>query len=482
MVGLSFRARLLAIVGTAAAGFLVLFVSNLILSQRIQQDLDRIEEVYVPKLALGPNLEKELDAIARGLLDAVAVEDAEQLSAAREAHARFTSLLAANERVLDREGAAALRAAVDDYVSSGIDVSERMIRRETGDELVAAMTAMQAKQRLVSQLVEKTAGIDRIELAGAFSRLASVQRSAFWMRLVIIAASLTLVLLLSAWLGRGALRALGEITQGFERFGAGRLDEPIPVNGSDELAALAVNANRMAESLRRSVQELEAFNYSVSHDLRAPLRPLDGFSQALIEDHADKLDAKAADYLRRIRAAAQRMSQLIDDLLQLSRMGRTELVPKPCDMAPIADAVIAELRRAEPDRSVEFVCGPDLRTEGDPRLLRIVLENLLRNAWKFSRGVANARIELGTTRNGGSPAFFVRDNGAGFDPTYAQRLFQPFQRLHAATEFEGTGIGLAIVQRIVRRHEGRVWAESQPGAGATFYFTLYEHDESRVNA
>jgi two-component system sensor histidine kinase/response regulator len=226
--------------------------------------------------------------------------------------------------------------------------------------------------------------------------------------------------------------------------------------------AEAVEANKV------TMAELDAFNYSVSHDLRAPLRPLDGFSVALLEDYGDKLDDAGRDYLLRIRAAAHRMSQLIDDLLQLSRMTRTEMIRGEVDLAKLAKDTIDELRANEPGRHVEFVCLEDAKVEGDARLLRIALENLLRNAWKFSAKVAHARIELGKKDD----AFFVRDNGAGFDKAHAGRLFQPFQRMHSSAQFEGTGIGLAIVQRIVRRHGGTIWAEAAVDQGATFFFQV----------
>jgi two-component system sensor histidine kinase/response regulator len=237
---------------------------------------------------------------------------------------------------------------------------------------------------------------------------------------------------------------------------------------------LYINRKRARDEIeahQATQAELEAFNYSVSHDLRAPLRPLDGFSEALMEDYGDKLDERGLDYLRRIRAAAQRMGQLIEDLLELSRVSRAELRRQSVDLTALVGAITAELREAEPDRVVELVCAPRSRTAGDPRLLRIALENLLRNAWKFTRKTPAARIEFGGVP-GDASAFFVRDNGVGFDPAYASKLFQPFQRLHRANEFEGTGIGLAIVNRIIRRHGGQLSADAAPERGATFTFTL----------
>lgn len=223
------------------------------------------------------------------------------------------------------------------------------------------------------------------------------------------------------------------------------------------------------EAHKQTLAEVEAFNYSVSHDLRAPLRPLDGFSQALLEDYADKLDARAKDYLLRIRAAARRMGRLIDDLLELSRVSRVSLRRQPIDLSSLVTDIVAQIRADQGDRQVELRCLPGIAGEGDDRALRIALENLLRNAWKFTAKQAHATIEFGRTPEG---AYFVSDDGVGFDPTYAQRLFQPFQRLHGS-EFPGTGIGLAIVDRVIKRHEGRIWAESAPDKGAKFFFTLY---------
>ena len=229
---------------------------------------------------------------------------------------------------------------------------------------------------------------------------------------------------------------------------------------------------RQKIELEAANNELEAFSYSVSHDLRAPLRSIDGFSQALAEDYADKLDAQAQNYIARVRAATQRMGLLIDDLLNLSRVTRAELHRESVSLTAIAQLVVAELQNAEPQREVEFALEKGIEVFADPRLLRIVLDNLLGNAWKYTSKHPRARIEFGKTMCNGSVAYFVRDDGVGFDPSHSERLFGAFQRLHGATEFPGNGVGLATVQRIVRRHGGRVWAEGAVGKGATFYFTV----------
>jgi signal transduction histidine kinase len=235
---------------------------------------------------------------------------------------------------------------------------------------------------------------------------------------------------------------------------------------------LNLHLDRHAVQLEAANKELEAFSYSVSHDLRAPLRSIDGFSKAILEDYGDRLDADGHDHLRRVCAAADRMGRLIDDMLNLSRVTRAELRHERLDLTELARAVIAELRSAQPDRNPAVVIADGMEADGDPRLLRILLDNLIGNAWKFTSKKPDARIEVGTLSRDGRPAFYVRDDGAGFDMAFAHKLFGAFQRLHAMEEFGGTGVGLATVQRIAHRHGGRVWAEGEVGRGATFYFTL----------
>ena len=238
------------------------------------------------------------------------------------------------------------------------------------------------------------------------------------------------------------------------------------------------HVRRRTAQLEVANRELEAFSYSASHDLRAPLRAMSGYSQILLEDHAGELDGDGRDMLQRMRDASMKMGKLIDDLLHIARVTRAEMTREPVDLSLIARGVISDLRLEEraleaPAREVEVVVADGLVVEGDPNLLRILLENLLRNAWKFTSKREHARIEVGAARqDDGQRAFFVKDNGAGFDMSYAHKLFGAFQRLHAVSEFPGTGVGLATVQRIVNRHGGRVWAESAVGEGATFFFVL----------
>ncbi|MBS2025143.1 MAG: hypothetical protein JST92_22310 [Deltaproteobacteria bacterium] len=239
-----------------------------------------------------------------------------------------------------------------------------------------------------------------------------------------------------------------------------------------EIARLNLALGEQVQRLEQTNRELESFSHSVSHDLRAPLRAIDGFARALDEDHGETLGADGRFALSRIRAGSQRLGQIINDLLSLSRMSRGPLKRAPIDVSALAQQVAEALQKSAPARTIEWVIAPGLAVEGDPGLIRLLLENLLGNAWKYSSKKPRARIELGVRDDPRGRTFFVRDDGAGFDMAYAGKLFKPFERLHAQSDFEGTGIGLATVQRIVLRHGGRIWAEAAPGQGATFSFTL----------
>jgi PAS domain S-box-containing protein len=224
--------------------------------------------------------------------------------------------------------------------------------------------------------------------------------------------------------------------------------------------------------LETANKELEAFSYSVSHDLRAPLRGIDGWSQALLEDYRDKLSEEGQQYIDRVRSEAQRMGHLIEDMLQLSRLTRMEMRKEPVDLSALAQTIIERLKRESPQRQVKFIIQEGLNAKGDIHLLESALTNLLGNAFKFTSKTADAQVEFGQVEKEGEHVFFIRDNGAGFDMAYAQKLFGAFQRMHKAAEFPGTGIGLAIVQRVIHRHGGQIWADAKPNEGAVFYFTL----------
>ncbi len=277
---------------------------------------------------------------------------------------------------------------------------------------------------------------------------------------------------------------LGTLTEAFNQM-LGRIDDQdreLRSHATDleqRVEARTHELQERNETLRRNAaellaanQELDAFAYSVSHDLRAPLRSIDGFSQVLLEDYGAQLDDAGRDSLRRVRAASQRMAHLIDDLLKLARVTRVEMRTEVVDLSSMARDIVADLQRADAARQVEFAIAPELKVRADPPLMRVVLENLLRNSWKYTAKQSRPRVEFGSSEANHGRTFMVRDNGAGFDMKYMDKLFGVFQRLHSAAEFEGTGVGLATVRRIITRHGGRIWAEGAVDQGATFYFTL----------
>ena len=329
-------------------------------------------------------------------------------------------------------------------------------------------------------------------------------RADFVRDLMIGSLMLSLALLL-AWLIAERITApVRQLTADAAALGTGQLSRRSTVQTNDEIGVLALVFNESAGAIEQLVgnlrtaqtevralnthleqrvrdrtaqlaalnSELEAFSFAVSHDLRAPLRRIDGYGTALLEDFGNRLDDDGRLMLTRLSACTEQMGQLIDDLLRLSRVSRAELNYEVVDLAPIVAEVVAELRAAYPDHPVTVSIMPDLLVRGDPSLLRVVLQNLLANAWKFTRGQHDPRVEVGQQDVDGASTFYVKDNGVGFDPAKAERVFRAFQRLHDAQDFEGTGIGLATVQRIIHRHGGRIWADAGVGIGATFWFTV----------
>jgi light-regulated signal transduction histidine kinase (bacteriophytochrome) len=240
----------------------------------------------------------------------------------------------------------------------------------------------------------------------------------------------------------------------------------------DQLKKQRNYLEKLVNDLEAANKELESFSYSVSHDLRAPLRTLDGFSGMLLEDYGDKLDETGKDYLNRIRKAGQTMSQLIEDMLKLSRITRAEILKEEVNLSDLARTICDELKATQPDRQLECIVAPQIAVYADKHLLEILMRNLLDNSWKYSSKCPITRIEVGSASQNEKKVYFIRDNGIGFDMKYADRLFVPFQRLHSNQEYAGTGIGLATVQRVIQRHSGKIWAESEVGKGSTFYFTL----------
>jgi signal transduction histidine kinase len=482
----TFQQRLRAIVLVTTLTLATMALFDVITVRRMEADLNAIERSYLPLLDLGPAVETGFNNLSHSLQEAVAAQDAEALLATVTRKDELLARLNNVPSIVDREAADQLRLSISEWYAAAYDISTRLIRGETGEGLVSSIEAMQTKQRQAQQLITQTLSFDRHRLSAAFGSARDVRRIWTLFRTAVPLALTIAIASLALGMSRQVVHGMQELARGFERFGRGDFSAVIPVHGRNEVSEAAEHANRMAANLRdlnealgarqadleRANRELEAFSYSVSHDLRAPLRTIDGFSLILMEDYGASLPDPAQVHLRRVRAAAQRMGQLIDDLLRLSRISRTELHQETVDISALARVVADNLAAAQPERKVDMQITPGLTALGDPALVRIVLENLMGNAWKFSSRVELPRVEVGAVPRGGLTAIFIRDNGAGFDAAYADKLFSPFQRLHKVEEFAGTGIGLATVQRIVHRHGGQVWAEGAVGKGATFYFAL----------
>ena len=324
----------------------------------------------------------------------------------------------------------------------------------------------------------------------ATERIIGAQRR---VRMAIIAALALIAAIIAgtSWfLRRGVLAPIARLQQATRQVASGNWDYVLGIRGDDEVGALAQNFDAMTKALRKSFaqiersnqelaalnEELKAFSYSVSHDLRGPLRSMDGFSLALLEDYGDKLDEEGKDALNRIRAASQRMGYLIDDILRLSQVTRAEINVTQVDLSAIAREIADAIDLEPSARPVQWVIEPGMSIRADQALMRIAMQNLLQNAWKFSGRTDRPVIRVGALESDGKRLYFVADNGVGFDMAHADGLFAAFQRLHHIDDFPGTGIGLAIVQRIVRRHDGKIWAEAKEGEGATFFFSVKESE------
>ena len=381
---------------------------------------------------------------------------------------------------------------------------ERSVQtRRIFDEFVAPPSApgeaAQAEaRRFEAQLGSRLLILQQESLADAFRLIDfSTERiNAAQTRVVlVIAGGLALIALTMAgvaWFIHGSvLVPVRRLEQATREVASGNWNFKLDSGSRDEIGQTSRHFDAMTQALRESFaqierkneelaalnKEMEAFSYSVSHDLRSPLRSMDGFSLALLEDYGDKLDDEAKDYLQRIRNASQRMGRLIDELLGLSRVTRAELSLRAVNLSAIAREIAESLQQQQPQRKVRWQIEDGITVQADSALMHIAMQNLLENAWKFTGKTQDPEIRVGTIERNGKKDCFVADNGVGFDMAYADRLFGAFQRLHHENEFAGTGIGLAIVQRIFRRHEGQIWVEAQPGRGATFFFTLKDSQE-----
>jgi signal transduction histidine kinase len=483
---LTFRATLTAIVGIAGLALALVTIVGATSARRVEAQIEAVQKRYLPRVEYGPKLGADFERLGRSFQDAVAAHDSDLLAGSAALQTTLLQTLDLARDAIPPADEASLRVVLDDYYAAARDVSARLIADETGENLLEAIGAMQEKQRRARERLEIAMQVDRAGLAASFASIARAQDSAAKYRLWISLSCLVAAVAISVALSRSVLRSLAELGAGLQRFGEGQFDRGVRVIGNDELAALAREANRMAEGLDRlnrerrraeialeqSNRELEAFSYSVAHDLRAPLRAINGFSHALLDDLGDKIDEDSKGLLLRVSAAAERMGQLIDALLTMSRMSRVELQRRKVDLTQTAEDIVRQLRASSPERIVVFANQRDVVAEGDSVLLRAVLDNLLGNSWKFTGHRREAHISFGTIQPNGQTVYMVQDDGAGFDMAHTGKLFAPFQRLHQSTEFAGTGIGLATAARIVQRHGGRIWAEGKVNEGATFYFTL----------
>jgi len=469
-------------VAATTIGFVVLIAANIFIENSVERELFKIHGSYIPLIEVGPQLEAEFARVMRGLQDAVAAHDSEALEATRTLNQKLLDDLGkASEIIYPGEPAStsALQDAVISNYTIAHDVSLRLMKNETGIQIVDAMNEMKSKYVATNVLLRQAIVFDKDKLARAFSAVRGAQRTAEGLQIFLGGLCLFLMILLSIWIRRSVMHHLTSLSTGLLRFGRGDFDVPVPIVSDDELGEVAINANSMARQiqtllseLKATNKELESFSYSVAHDLRAPLRASTGFSNALLEDYASVLPSAGQEMLHHITDASKKMGELVDGLLSLSRIARNNIEIENVNLSDMVSEVLSSLQQDEPERKVAVIVEKNLIARGDPKLLHIVITNLISNAWKFTRKKQDAHIEFGQCIDEGQNVFFVRDNGAGFDMNYSEKLFGTFQRLHSESEFEGTGIGLATVQRIIHRHRGRIWAKAEPEKGATFFFNF----------
>lgn len=372
-----------------------------------------------------------------------------------------------------------------------VEVDPTQALGDTNDDSQRRFETQLSNRLLILQQRGLVGAAQMIEDAG--QRIDDTQRRVVW----VTASGLVLMALITAaavWIfRRDVLNPIAQLEQATREIAAGNWSVELNIATNDEIGEMARRFDAMTRALRDSFHriehsnrellalnsELESFSYSVSHDLRSPLRSMDGFSLALLEDYGDKLDDEARDSLQRIRGASQRMGRLIDEILGLARVTRAELRLQDVDLSAMAREIATELTRTQPTRQVRWEIEDGIQVHADRELMRIALQNLLDNAWKFTSKTADAVIRVGQRQESEGRVCFVSDNGAGFDMAYADRLFGAFQRLHHESDFPGTGVGLAIVQRVLRRHGWPLWAKAALGCGATFFFRIQEQSDER---
>ena len=429
-----------------------------------------------------------LDADA-GVRDFVLTENPDAEARYEEAVARLPATLGAlDSAVIDpaqRSSLTALNAKVAEELALLTRLPARSI---PGEPFFSERGAFDRSKALLDDVRTIVITMERRQASLAETHVESTERAESVLFMILLAGSIVCAAggVMAALVVAGSVsRRIGRLARTADQLAQGEAIEAGPA-GKDEIDQLDQRFHEAAcllrerenelrartEELETANRELEAFSYSVSHDLRAPLRAIDGFSQLIEQEQGGQLDECSRDALQRVRAAAQRMGVLIDELLKLSRLTRSDLRRERLDLGAAAAGIVDDLSRRQPSRAVDVHIEPNLFVDADPHLVRIALQNLIDNAWKYTARTPRARIDIGSSPNGSARVFHVRDNGAGFDMKYANKLFGAFQRLHSDRDFEGTGVGLAIVQRVVHRHGGKIWANGVVDAGAAFYFTL----------
>ena len=470
---LTLRTRIMALVATTAMTFIILIYEGSVLMNQMQEELIKIQENYLPIIEHGPRIQSAFEQISRSLLDGVTAQDPEALEKSQENKAHFLNELKSIEKVADPKIFEEVRASLEDDYPSALEVSQHLIRGTAGASLTAEISQMQAKQAKLGSLVKAITTLDKGKVLEAFSTIAQTQRTSGKILIVLCLFCLMMMTVQTLRLSHTLLRSVNHLSQGFLRFGQGDFSQEIPILRKDELGTITQQANQMGLRLQGLLKELESFSYSVAHDLRTPLRSIFGFCTIILDEHEKSLPQEVKESLNRVTAASQKMGSLIDGLLSLSQLARKDLKNESVDLTDKVLGILNDFQSSHLDRKITTQVEQHITVQGDSRLLEIVLANLLGNALKFTSKKAESRIEFGKKVKNGQPVYFIKDNGAGFDMEHAKKLFETFHRLHSHDEFEGTGIGLATVLKIIKRHGGEIWAESKPDQGATFFFTLW---------
>ena len=451
---------------------------DVILDEKIQASVQAGDPQAMEKMRTAMEMEININSIAKGLAKFLMTHQSQYVERVRDDEGDFDRAFRRYKNLSLRSGEKQSAAELSVMFDGTVKLVDEIIvlHQQEEKDLREFVQIRRDLDRLLDDEIQ-THARNEFDTAKE-SAVQIMNRTATAM---VVLGGVVIVVVVLAWLFISAkvIRPITTLSEGTKKVAAGDFSGALPVDSEDELGELTKHFNTMIadrgrawQELQASNKELNAFAYSVSHDLRAPLRAIDGFSAVLLQDHGEKLNEEGKDMLRRVRKASDRLAALIDAMLTLSRLTRREMRVERVNLGAVARSVADALRAAEPERQASILLPAKLEARGDRELLRVVLENLLGNAWKFSSEQPQAQIEFGVTQVDGERAYFVRDDGAGFDMAYADKLFIPFQRLHRQQEFPGNGIGLATVERIVHRHGGRLWAEGAVNKEATFFFTL----------